>query len=137
MMEFFNSQHPKARKPYTCELCGKQIQAGESYHRFSGKYDGSMFDLKYCRNCEMVIDAYCSEAGEAAGILQKEYQGHTFDPEHMKKELGDCLWMIVEACDMLGFTLSDVMQTNIDKLKARYPEGFDAEHSLHRKAGDI
>ena len=64
MMEFFNSQHPKARKPYTCELCGKQIQAGESYHRFSGKYDGSMFDLKYCRNCEMVIDAYCSETGE-------------------------------------------------------------------------
>lgn len=79
----------------------------------------------------------CSEAGEAAGILQKEFQGHTFDPEHMKKELGDCLWMIVEACDMLGFTLEDVMQTNIDKLKARYPEGFDAEHSLHRKVGDI
>lgn len=78
-----------------------------------------------------------SEAGEVAGILQKTYQGHDFDREHMKKELGDCLWGIAEACDALGFTLDDVMQTNIDKLKARYPDGFDAEHSLHRKEGDI
>lgn len=36
-----------------------------------------------------------SEAGEVSGILQKEYQGHPFDPEHMKKELGDCLWMML------------------------------------------
>ena len=28
------------------------------------------------------------------------------------------------------------MQMNIDKLKARYPEGFDAERSNHRAAGD-
>lgn len=78
-----------------------------------------------------------SEAGEVAGILQKEYQGHEMDPEHIKKELGDCCWMIAEACDALGFDLDEVMQINIDKLKARYPEGFDAEHSLHRAEGDI
>lgn len=78
-----------------------------------------------------------SEAGEVAGILQKEYQGHSTDSEHMKKELGDCMWMIAEACEAYGFSLDDVMETNINKLKARYPDGFDAEHSLHRKAGDI
>lgn len=78
-----------------------------------------------------------SEAGEVAGILQKQYQGHEFDREHMKKELGDCLWMIAEACYALDFSMDDVMQMNIDKLKARYPDGFSAEHSLHRKAGDI
>ena len=33
--------------------------------------------------------------------------------------------------------LDDVMQMNIDKLKARYPDGFDTEHSLHRAEGDI
>lgn len=70
-----------------------------------------------------------SEAGEVAGILQKKYQGHEVNLEHMEKELGDCLWMIAEACDALG--------TDIDKLKARYPEGFTVENSLHRKAGDI
>lgn len=79
----------------------------------------------------------CSEAGEVASIVQKTYQGHPFDPEHMKKELGDCLWMIAEACDCLEFTFEDVMQTNIDKLKARFPDGFNPEQSLHRKAGDI
>lgn len=78
-----------------------------------------------------------SESGEVAGIMQKEYQGHKFDQEHMKKELGDCLWMIAEACEALGTNMDEVMQLNIDKLKARYPEGFSAENSLHRKEGDI
>ncbi len=79
----------------------------------------------------------CSESGEVSGLLQKEYQGHELDKEHMKKELGDCIWMIAEACDAMEFDMEDVMQTNIDKLKARYPEGFSAEKSLHRKEGDI
>lgn len=78
-----------------------------------------------------------SEAGEVAGILQKEYQGHKFDAEHMMKELGDCLWMIAECATALNVGLDDIMQMNIDKLRARYPQGFDAEHSLHRKVGDI
>ena len=54
-----------------------------------------------------------------------------------RKELGDCLWMIAEACEALDLDMDDVMQTNIDKLKARYPEGFSADRSLHRKEGDI
>ena len=78
-----------------------------------------------------------SEAGEVAGIIQKVYQGHEFDKDHMKKELGDCLWMIAEICTALDFSLEDVMQSNIDKLKERYPYGFSAERSLHRKEGDI
>ena len=78
-----------------------------------------------------------SEAGEAAGIMQKVYQGHTFDPDHLKKELGDCLWMIAEACDAMDWNLEDVMELNIDKLRKRFPEGFTAERSLHREAGDI
>lgn len=79
----------------------------------------------------------CSEAGEVAGIFQKSYQGHEIDPEHLKMELGDCLWMIAEACTAAGFSMDDVMQTNIEKLQKRYPEGFDSEHSLHRAEGDI
>lgn len=78
-----------------------------------------------------------SEAGEVAGLLQKEFQGHERDKNHIKKELGDCLWMIAEACEALDFDMDDVMQLNIDKLKARYPQGFTAENSLHRKEGDI
>ena len=68
-----------------------------------------------------------SEAGELAA------QQH----EHIIKELGDCLWMIAEHCTALGIQLSQVAQTNIDKLKKRYPDGFDPDKSIHRKEGDI
>lgn len=78
-----------------------------------------------------------AEAGEVCGIFQKVYQGHEADNEHLKKELGDVIWMVAEICEASGFSLDDVMQTNIDKLRARYPEGFEAERSLHRAAGDI
>lgn len=78
-----------------------------------------------------------SEAGEVCGILQKIYQGHELDNTHMAKELGDCLWMIAEICSAIGITMDEVMQMNIDKLKARYPQGFEANKSLHRAEGDI
>lgn len=78
-----------------------------------------------------------SEAGEVAGIFQKQYQGHEVDPEHVRKELGDCLWMIAEACTAYGFSLEDVMKANIEKLHARYPDGFDVERSINRDARDI
>lgn len=78
-----------------------------------------------------------AEAGEVSGIMQKTYQGHKFDQEHMMKELGDCLWGIAEACQAMGVTMDDVMQMNIDKLRARYPDGFEEEKSLNRKDNDI
>lgn len=77
------------------------------------------------------------EIGELHSLYQKFYQGHTLDHDHAKKELGDLLWFIAEYCTAMGWKLEDVMQMNIDKLKARYPEGFDVEHSLNRAEGDI
>lgn len=77
------------------------------------------------------------EIGEIHSIYQKYYQGHELNKEHIQKELGDLLWFIAEFCTAHCWTLEDTMQMNIDKLMARYPEGFDSERSLHRKAGDI
>ena len=87
-----------------------------------------------------LIHAVCglsSEAGECAGLVQKIYQGHELDKDHLKKELGDALWFIAEACDYLDATMDEIMQMNINKLKARYPEGFEEERSLNRVEGDI
>ena len=78
-----------------------------------------------------------SEAGEVAGIFQKIYQGHSVDENHLIRELGDCLWMISEACDALKVQMGWVMEVNIMKLEERYPNGFSAENSLHRKEGDV
>jgi NTP pyrophosphatase (non-canonical NTP hydrolase) len=77
------------------------------------------------------------EIGELHSIYQKKYQGHKFDHDHAKKELGDLLWFIAEYCTAYEWNLEDIMQLNIDKLRARYPEGFDAERSLNREVGDI
>ena len=77
------------------------------------------------------------EIGEIHSLYQKIYQGHVFDSEHAKKEIGDLLWFIAEYCTVNCIELDEVAQMNIDKLKARYPDGFDVDHSLHRKMVDI
>lgn len=77
------------------------------------------------------------EIGEIHSLYQKMYQGHSIDDEHLKKEVGDLLWFIAEYCTVNGWNLEEVMQMNIDKLKARFPEGFEVDKSLHRKEGDI
>lgn len=77
------------------------------------------------------------EVGELHSLYQKVYQGHTFDEEHAKKEVGDLLWFVAEYCTAMNWSMSDIMQMNIDKLKARFPDGFDVDKSLHRAEGDI
>lgn len=77
------------------------------------------------------------EIGEIHSIYQKIYQGHGYDEAHLMKEVGDLLWFIAEYCTAYGWKLGDVMQLNIDKLKARFPDGFEVDKSLHRKEGDV
>ncbi len=78
------------------------------------------------------------ESGEIADLVKKAWmQGHPLDYEHIAKELGDICWYIAETTTAIGYDLETIMQMNIDKLKARYPEGFDSERSLHREKGDI
>lgn len=83
------------------------------------------------------LHGMASEVGELHAIYQKLYQGHAFDKEHVMRELGDLMWFIAEYCTVMGFELDKIMELNIEKLKLRYPEGFDSEHSLHRENGDI
>lgn len=106
-------------------------------------YDYQRLAMRTCQSTDKkdmlchAIYGLTSEAGEVSGIMQKVYQGHEFDKEHMKKELGDCLWMIAEACEALDMTMDEVMEANIEKLRKRYPDGFEADRSLHREIGDI
>ena len=76
----------------------------------------------------------CGESGEVIDIVKKHIsQGHELDREKIIKELGDVAWYIAEIAHVLGVPLEDVLQGNIDKLKARYPEGFSIEASKNRK----
>ena len=74
------------------------------------------------------------EAGECADLLKKSmYQDGRDIKEKMIDELGDVLWYVSETATALGIWLDQVAEHNIEKLKKRYPEGFDAERSLHRE----
>lgn len=78
------------------------------------------------------------EAGEALDILKKHmFQCHDLDERHIVKELGDIAWYLAITAHALGYPLEEVLQMNIDKLKKRYPDGFDEEKSLNRAEGDM
>lgn len=80
----------------------------------------------------------CGESGEFSDLVKKHfYQGHPLDIEHLVKELGDCLWYIAESATALGVDLETVMKMNKEKLEARYPSGFSADHSVSRAKGDV
>lgn len=78
------------------------------------------------------------EVGELNDILKKwVFHGHEMDEEKVKKEIGDVCWYVALMCESFGFELSEIMHMNIEKLKARYPEGFDPQKSINRKEGDV
>lgn len=76
----------------------------------------------------------CGESGEAIDIVKKWLaQGHELDKEKLAKELGDIAWYLAETATALDLELEDIFRANIEKLKKRYPEGFDTERSIHRE----
>ena len=75
----------------------------------------------------------CGEAGEAIDIVKKHLaQGHELDKEKLIKELGDVAWYLAETAYALDIDLETVFKLNIEKLKRRYPEGFEKEKSINR-----
>jgi NTP pyrophosphatase (non-canonical NTP hydrolase) len=73
------------------------------------------------------------ESGEVADIIKKHlFHATPLDQEALVKELGDCLWYLGAFATVLGLSLDDIAQRNIDKLRRRYPEGFDPERSRNR-----
>lgn len=83
-----------------------------------------------------------SESGEFCEVIKKIiFQGKDYTEEnvfHMKRELGDVLWYVAQACIALDTDFDELMEMNVEKLKARYPGGeFDVHYSENRKSGDL
>lgn len=74
------------------------------------------------------------ESGECADHVKKHlFHGHPLDKEKLKKEIGDVMWYIAILSKEIGFPLSAVVEANVAKLRARYPDGFSTVDSLARK----
>tara|TARA_B100000085_G_scaffold80732_1_gene72772 strand:- start:702 stop:1103 length:402 start_codon:yes stop_codon:yes gene_type:complete len=84
----------------------------------------------------------CAEAGEFTEVVKKiVFQGKPVTEEnlfHLKRELGDIMWYVMQACMGLGTSLDEIIEMNVEKLSSRYPEGaFDVHFSENRQEGDL
>ena len=108
-------------------------------------FDKRTYDLTKDIPVERLLTAalgICAEGGEFTEVVKKMvFQGKPVNDEnifHMKRELGDICWYLAQACMALDTTFDEVIEMNVEKLKARYPGGeFDVHFSENRKEGDL
>ena len=129
------------------------------YEKLGLSFDAEVYEIRRPKSLELTVNAYqklamktlnpalekkdvlingvmglCGESGEAIDIVKKWLaQGHELDREKLAKELGDIAWYLAETAYALDLSLEEILQGNIRKLKARYPEGFETERSVHRE----
>lgn len=109
---------------------------------------GTEYQIEAMRTASGMNDQYplivngvmglAGESGECVDIIKKHiFQGHELDAEHLAKELGDVAWYLAVSAYAIGYDLDTIFQMNVEKLRNRYPDGFDPDKSQHRKAGDV
>ena len=78
------------------------------------------------------------EVGELNDMIKKWiFHKSDMDITHAKKERGDIMWYVACMAKSFGWSLEEIMQLNIDKLKERYPDGFDTEKANNRREDDV
>ncbi len=74
-----------------------------------------------------------TESGELLDAFKKHiFYGKEIDQANIKEEIGDLMWYVALLCNANGFDFYKILETNIEKLKARYPEGFTKEQATER-----
>ena len=102
-------------------------------------------ELDYDANVPKLLTAalgLTAESGEFTEVVKKIIlQGKPYNEDnvfHMKRELGDICWYLAQACMALDTSFDEIIEMNVDKLKARYPGGeFDVSKSENRAEGDL
>ena len=123
----------------------KEVTSNESVHYAALLTRMNNLELEDDCNIPPLITAafgLTAEAGEFTEVVKKIIlQGKPYNEEnvfHMKRELGDICWYLAQACMALDTTFDEIIEMNVDKLKARYPGGeFDVHQSENRKDGDL
>jgi len=112
MCDFCTQRELHARKEYACSLCGRKILTGEQYVRFSGKYDGRMFDYKHHATCDKLITEYCRWSGEIEydtdSVVDMVTERVCYNCNHYNEDMDDfeaidcCLWNCERVIAELG-----------------------------------
>jgi len=123
----------------------REVTSNESVHYAALLTRMNNLELEDDCNIPPLITAafgLTAEAGEFTEVVKKIIlQGKPYNEEnvfHMKRELGDICWYLAQACMALDTSFDEIIEMNVDKLKARYPGGeFDVHQSENRKEGDL
>ena len=123
---------------------------GNDYQKLAMRTNDGKATERLERSCDVFSDfrdmggivnaalGLSGEVGELNDMIKKWiFHNTTLDKEHVKKEIGDVMWYVAMMCESFCFSLDDVMQTNVDKLIARYPDGFDTYRANHRAKDDV
>ena len=123
---------------------------GNDYQKLAMRTNDGKATERLERSCDVFSDFHdmggivnaalglSGEVGELNDMIKKWiFHNTSLDKEHVKKEIGDVMWYVAMMCESFGFSLDDVMQTNVDKLIARYPDGFDTYRANHRAKDDV
>ena len=123
----------------------REVTSNESVHYAALLTRMNNLELEDDCNIPPLITAafgLTAEAGEFTEVVKKIIlQGKPYNEDnvfHMKRELGDICWYLAQACMALDTTFDEIIEMNVDKLKARYPGGeFDVHKSENRNEGDL
>ena len=131
--------HAFVRGPYGCLVCQHEREQEQRNKMLTmNAYQSSAMRTRaeYRLQRDQLINAalgLAGESGEFCDVIKKYlHHGHDLGREKLVKELGDILWYVAEACDALDIGMEEVAQRNIEKLRARYPAGFDTERSINK-----
>ena len=90
-------------------------------------------DLPYEAICSNMCMGLSGETGETVDIFKKHiYQGKDLDINDVIEEIGDILWYIANLCNVNKITMKECMESNVEKLRKRYPNGFSIKDALER-----
>lgn len=98
-------------------------------------YDRSAIAARMADNTRLMHGAIgiATESGELLDAVKKSvFYGKPLDAVNVKEELGDLMWYVAIICDQFGFSLEEIKQINIDKLRKRYPQKFTESSALNR-----
>ena len=108
---------------------------GNEFQKHALRTAGTMNNMDMLINGVMGL---AGESGECVDLVKKMlFQEHGLDQKRLAKELGDVAWYLAVTAHAINYPLDKIFQMNVEKLKERYPDGFDPERSRNRKAGDV
>ena len=127
------TKHGQAQDVWVWELSdgpAAPLTADEYQHKAMATLNPAMNRQEMLLNGVMGL---CGESGECIDLVKKHlFHGHDLDREKLARELGDVAWYLAETACALELSLEEIFRGNLDKLKKRYPKGFDSERSINR-----